>query len=99
MRLTSRTLSALVLVLALAALGGCPSDTTETIDAFVPPPDVMVEPIDAAPPDAPIPLTFEAWVVDLVENRTADDTDTAADTEFVSLPESGDPAAFDSLFP
>jgi hypothetical protein len=78
----------------LPACGG--DDEPPPVDAMVPP-DVDTTPDAGA--DASIPLTFEAYVIDLVENRTAGDTDPAPFTEFSTLPESGDPAAFDPLFP
>jgi hypothetical protein len=45
------------------------------------------------------PLTFEEYVIDMIENRTSSTTNAAPATEFEALPESGDPNAFDSLFP
>ena len=52
-----------------------------------------------ASPDAGVPPTFESFVIDLVQNRTAGDTDPVPYVDFSTLPESGDPAAFDVLFP
>jgi hypothetical protein len=67
-------------------------------------PDAMVEPPEpdagGNPPDGGgSPLTFEEYVVDMIQNRTSDTTNAAPAAEFESLPESGDPDAFDSLFP
>ncbi len=71
--------------------------------------DDDVTPADAAVDAAPNPDggadggnpidTFEEFVIDLVQNRTASDTDPAPYVDFSTLPESGDPAAFDVLFP
>jgi len=88
MKLILRSLFAIAMLFAVASCGGGGGGS-----------DAAVSPPDAAAPDATPPLTFESWVVDLVENRTSDTTDPAPDTEFLPLPESGDPHAFDSLFP
>jgi hypothetical protein len=62
-----------------------------------PPPDAMMA--DAMQPDASPPLTFESFVIDMVQAGTADNTDPVPYDNFSMLPESGDPAAFDILFP
>jgi len=82
-----------LLVASLSA--ACGGDDDQPVDAAV---DAMPNPDGA--PDGGNPIdTFEEFVIDMVQNRTANDTDPAPYVDFSTLPESGDPAAFDVLFP
>lgn len=85
---------AVAFVLAAALIGACGDDGgTPAVDA---PP--MVD----APPDidAPSETTFTAFVIDLVLNKTANDTDSVPYASFSGLndPDQDNPAAYSVLF-
>lgn len=56
---------------------------------------------DALAPDAPVAVTFTAFVVDLVQNQSAATTDPRPFADFATLddPDSANPAAYAALFP
>lgn len=88
----------LLLLMAAFALGGC--------DVFDDNDDEIAGPVDPGPDPDPDPDpdptgdNFNDFVIDLVQNNTADDTDPVEinDLDF-EFDEEEDPAAFDELFP
>jgi hypothetical protein len=92
-----RTWWAMLLIVGLAApLAACGDDTGDG-DGVQPdaPPD-----IDGPEPDGPTSVTFTRFVIDLVQNRTAGNTDPVPFAEFSSLedPDTENPGAYDALF-
>lgn len=89
----TRALVALAAALALAAVG-CGDDTSGDNNPGTdgPSPDADVD----APPEA----TFTSFVIDLVMNQTAGNTDPRPYLDFADLddPDLDNPAAYDSLF-
>jgi hypothetical protein len=85
---------ALALALAVAAVSACGDDgghqdTDGSIDS----------PIDA-PIDTPPEVTFTSFVIDLVQNQTASNTDPVPYASFSTLndPDQDNPAAYAILF-
>src|SRR5262245_581465 len=80
------TMKRLVIILALAAMS-CGDDANH-------------EKRNDAANNVPPQGTFAAFVIDLVKNRTADDTDPVEAASFLSLPDpdQDNERAFDSLF-
>jgi hypothetical protein len=85
----------LALALAAALVGACGDDGGGHPDV-----DGSIDsPIDADI-DAPPPATFTSYVIDLVQNQTADNTDPKPYSEFSGLndPDQDNPAAYAVLF-
>jgi hypothetical protein len=78
----------LVAVCLVAA--ACSDDKSEVV------PDAHVVPDGSTAPDGPVAATFAGEVIDLIVNKTADDSAPVA-VDFAS-PDTEDPAVFDSLF-
>jgi len=86
----------LALALAVGALSGCGDDGgSPNLDARNPD-GMMVD----APIDGPGEQTFTAFVIDLVDNQTADTTDAVAFATFSTLndPDTENSAAYAVLF-
>lgn len=82
------------LVLGAALVAGCGDDGSQPgIDGSID------SPIDADV-DAPPPVTFTSFVIDLVEHQTADNTDPVPYATFSNLddPDQNNPAAYSILF-
>lgn len=86
----------LIVALVLAA-NACDSDddTQSDVSGDLPPDDPKDDPTDD-----PKPGTFAAFVIDLVTNKTANNTDPVASATFESLPDpdANNENAFSSLF-
>ena len=97
MKRISRLARACVLASLLTVpQAGCGDDDDGggvTPDATAPTPDAGSGP-DAAPGDS-----FEAFVIDLVEHRTADDTAPVPFEDFADLPDTATEESFAPLFP
>lgn len=87
-----RTLRWLALA-ALLASAACGDDGTSTDTDANPTPDANID----APPD----VTFTSFVLDLIQNQTAANTDPKPYADFESLPDpdKDNPNAYEALFP
>ena len=94
-RISRLALAGLLADLLAVPLAGCGDDDgVVTPDATTPTPDAGSGP-DAAPPNG----SFEAFVIDLVEHRTADDTAPVPFEDFADLPDTSNEQSFAPLFP
>lgn len=95
-----RSVGRLLLVLVIAGAAACGDNNGGDGNVDGNNPDAPVNP-DAPNPDAPPPATFTTYVIDLVENQTAGNTDPRPFTEFSDLddPDLDNPAAYEPLFP
>ena len=93
----TRALAALAAALALAA-AGCGDDNGDGNNPDGPGTD---GPSPDAEVDAPPVATFTSFVIDLVQNQTAGNTEPRAFADFADLddPDRENPAAYDPLFP
>ncbi|HUQ02785.1 MAG TPA: hypothetical protein VM261_09840 [Kofleriaceae bacterium] len=93
---SARALAAVALALAIAA---CGDDEGGGGNTDAPNPDGTLT--DAMDVDAPPAATLTTFVVDLVTNQTAGNTNPRAYADFETLPDpdSTNPAAYNSLFP
>ena len=93
----TRALAALAAAFALAA-AGCGDDTG---DGNNPDGHNTDGPNPDADVDAPRVATFTSFVIDLVQNQTAGNTDPRAYLDFADLddPDLDNPDAYDPLFP
>lgn len=93
MKRITTLLLAIGAALALAGCGGDDSGDDNSPDASLPSPDA------GETPDAGNPIdTLEEYVIDLVENQTADNTDPAAYAEFSALPDTATETSYGVLF-
>jgi hypothetical protein len=94
-----RVMTCLALAAALA-LGACGGDDDPAMPDAPAAPDAPGQP-DAGPDAAMPPETLTTYVIDLIENGTADTTDPRPFAEFSTLPDPDvdNPNAYDSLFP
>lgn len=92
--------SALRIALAIAIAAGAAACGDDTGDGDGADPDAPPVQPDAPNPDAPPPQTFTTYVIDLVENQTAGNTDPRPFAEFSDLddPDRDNSAAYDPLF-
>jgi hypothetical protein len=93
---TLRLVAAVALALGAAA---CGDDEGGGDGADAPRPDAANT--DAMDVDAPPAVTLTAFVIDLVTNQTAGNTNPRAYADFETLPDpdSNNPAAYTALFP
>jgi hypothetical protein len=83
---------AVIVAAAALAVAGCGDDSTDSNGNNNDTGDASINP--------PPPGTFAAFVIDLIENHTADNTNPVAAEAFVSLPDpdTNNEQAFSSLF-
>ena len=89
-------LGALALAVALAPVAGCGDDDDDGDDDV---PTIDGGTADAGADAGGEPATFTAFVIDLVDNQTADDTDAVTIDFALPDPDQDNPDAYAPLFP